>query len=202
MSKSLGNSLLVDAMVTRVRPVELRYYLGQAHYRSDIEYSAEALDEAVAAYRRIENFVTRAAEAVAPADEPGDEPTALAGALAAAGATGAVGAGAGADITGAGSSGAGTGTAGEAPARACRRRVRGGAGRRPGLPQALAVCTTRSGTATTRWPPGTPPRRRAPGRGPGHAGRARPRPARPSRGPPAGPGDDLHAVVARWSRSP
>ena len=62
MSKSLGNSLLVDAMVTQVRPVELRYYLGQAHYRSGIEYSPEALDEAVAAYRRIENFVTRAAE--------------------------------------------------------------------------------------------------------------------------------------------
>ena len=38
-------------------PVELRYYLGQAHYRSVIEYSTEALDEAVAAYRRIENFV-------------------------------------------------------------------------------------------------------------------------------------------------
>jgi cysteinyl-tRNA synthetase len=62
MSKSLGNSLLVDAMVTQVRPVELRYYLGQAHYRSNIEYSPAALDEAVNAYRRIEGFVTRAAE--------------------------------------------------------------------------------------------------------------------------------------------
>jgi cysteinyl-tRNA synthetase len=62
MSKSLGNSLLVDVIITRVRPAELRYYLGQAHYRSEIEYSAEALAEAVAAYRRIEGFVTRAAE--------------------------------------------------------------------------------------------------------------------------------------------
>jgi len=62
MSKSLGNSLLVDAMITQVRPAELRYYLGQAHYRSEIEYSAEALAEASAAYRRIEGFVTRAAE--------------------------------------------------------------------------------------------------------------------------------------------
>src|SRR6185437_5834557 len=62
MSKSLGNSLLVDAMVTKVRPAELRYYLGQAHYRSDIEYSEHALDEAVAAYRRIEGFLTRAIE--------------------------------------------------------------------------------------------------------------------------------------------
>jgi cysteinyl-tRNA synthetase len=64
MSKSLGNSLLVDAMVTRVRPVELRYYLGQVHYRSMIEYSPNALNEAVTAYRRIEGFVTRAAELI------------------------------------------------------------------------------------------------------------------------------------------
>jgi cysteinyl-tRNA synthetase len=68
MSKSLGNSLLVDVMVTRVRPVELRYYLGQAHYRSAMEYSPEALAEAVAAYRGIEGFVLRANELVgAPA---------------------------------------------------------------------------------------------------------------------------------------
>jgi len=59
MSKSLGNSLLVDTMVTEVRPVELRYYLVQPHYRSDIEYSAEALEEAVSAFRRIEKFLTR-----------------------------------------------------------------------------------------------------------------------------------------------
>ena len=63
MSKSLGNSLLVDVMITEVRPAELRYYLGQAHYRSGIEYSPDALAEAAAAYRRIEGFVTRAAEA-------------------------------------------------------------------------------------------------------------------------------------------
>jgi cysteinyl-tRNA synthetase len=65
MSKSLGNSLLVDSMVQAVRAVELRYYLGQAHYRSQIDYSPEALAEAATAYRRIEGFVTRAAEAVA-----------------------------------------------------------------------------------------------------------------------------------------
>jgi cysteinyl-tRNA synthetase len=70
MSKSLGNSLLVDAMVTQVRPVELRYYLGQAHYRSNIEYSPEALDEAVTAYRRIEGFVARAAELTGDTQDP------------------------------------------------------------------------------------------------------------------------------------
>jgi cysteinyl-tRNA synthetase len=64
MSKSLGNSLLVDKMITEVRPVELRYYLGQAHYRSEIDYSPDALAEAATAYRRIEGFVNRAAELV------------------------------------------------------------------------------------------------------------------------------------------
>ena len=62
MSKSLGNSLLVTDVLTRVRPAELRYYLVQAHYRSMLEYSEDALEEAVAAYRRIERFVVRASE--------------------------------------------------------------------------------------------------------------------------------------------
>jgi cysteinyl-tRNA synthetase len=70
MSKSLGNSLLVDAMLTQVRPVELRYYLGQVHYRSQMEYSPEALAEAVAAYRGIEGFVMRAAELTAAPSAP------------------------------------------------------------------------------------------------------------------------------------
>jgi cysteinyl-tRNA synthetase len=78
MSKSLGNSLLVDAMISRVRPVELRYYLGQAHFRSEIDYSEAALAEAVTAYRRIEGFVTRAAELLA-ADNAGAAPVADAG---------------------------------------------------------------------------------------------------------------------------
>jgi cysteinyl-tRNA synthetase len=64
MSKSLGNSLLVREVVKRVRPVELRYYLVAAHYRSHVEFSFEALDEAAAAYRRIEGYVRRATEVV------------------------------------------------------------------------------------------------------------------------------------------
>ncbi|HEY2284419.1 MAG TPA: cysteine--tRNA ligase [Streptosporangiaceae bacterium] len=62
MSKSLGNSLLVDNMILTTRPAELRYYLGQAHYQSEINYSPEALAEAATAYRRIEGFVTRAVQ--------------------------------------------------------------------------------------------------------------------------------------------
>jgi len=69
MSKSLGNSLLVSEMLKVVRAVELRYYLVSAHYRSPIEYSEEALQEAATAYRRIEGFVTRAAEIVHDVDK-------------------------------------------------------------------------------------------------------------------------------------
>ena len=81
MSKSLGNSLLIPKLVEKVRPVELRYYLAQAHYRSTIDYSDEALYEAATAYQRIEHFLTRAVEmigGVGPATEvPADFAAAL-----------------------------------------------------------------------------------------------------------------------------
>ncbi len=64
MSKSLGNVLSVPYILEMVRPVELRYYLGSAHYRSVLEYSEESLQEAAAGYRRIEGFLARAAEAL------------------------------------------------------------------------------------------------------------------------------------------
>ena len=64
MSKSLGNSLLVVELLQRWRPVELRYYLTSAHYRSTMDYSEEAVTEAASAYRRVEGFLTRAAELI------------------------------------------------------------------------------------------------------------------------------------------
>jgi cysteinyl-tRNA synthetase len=71
MSKSLTNSLLVSEVVKRVRPLELRYYLVASHYRSNVEFSFEAVEEAGVGFRRTENFLSRAAEAVGqvvPAD--------------------------------------------------------------------------------------------------------------------------------------
>lgn len=62
MSKSLGNSLLVDEVVKRIRPIELRFYLVGAHYRSMLEYSDDAVKEAGAGFRRIEGFLQRALE--------------------------------------------------------------------------------------------------------------------------------------------
>lgn len=68
MSKSLGNVLSIPNVLKLVRPVELRYYLGSAHYRSMLEYSEAALGEAAAGYRRIEKFVLRASSLVADAN--------------------------------------------------------------------------------------------------------------------------------------
>ncbi|MGI8645557.1 MAG: cysteine--tRNA ligase, partial [Nocardioides sp.] len=60
MSKSLGNSLLIPAVLERVRGIELRFYMVSAHYRSHVEFSFEALDEAAQGFRRIEGFLERA----------------------------------------------------------------------------------------------------------------------------------------------
>jgi cysteinyl-tRNA synthetase len=64
MSKSLGNSLLVKEVVQRVRPIELRYYLVSAHYRSMIEFSFESLEETAVSFRRVEAFLERVRDEV------------------------------------------------------------------------------------------------------------------------------------------
>ncbi len=68
MSKSLGNSLVVTEVAKRVRPIELRWYLASAHYRSNLEFSDSALQESAVAFQRIENFVERAAAIVGDVD--------------------------------------------------------------------------------------------------------------------------------------
>jgi cysteinyl-tRNA synthetase len=70
MSKSLGNSLLIPEVLKRVRGIELRYYLVAAHYRSHVEFSFEALDEAAQGFRRIENFLQRAGGTVVDSAVP------------------------------------------------------------------------------------------------------------------------------------
>ena len=64
MSKSLGNSLLVKEILKSVRAIELRWYLGSAHYRSMLEFSNAALKESATAFSRIEAFLKRAKEQV------------------------------------------------------------------------------------------------------------------------------------------
>ena len=64
MSKSLGNTMQVRELVKQVRGIELRFYLGSAHYRSMLEFSPEALQESATNFQRIENFLVRAKELV------------------------------------------------------------------------------------------------------------------------------------------
>ena len=68
MSKSLGNSLLVTEVAKRVRPIELRWYLASAHYRSNLEFSDSALSESATAFQRIEGFIKRATSIVGEVD--------------------------------------------------------------------------------------------------------------------------------------
>ena len=69
MSKSLGNSLQVHEILKKVRGIELRWYLGGAHYRSMVEFSFDALEESSVNFRRIEGFLKRAADVLGAAPE-------------------------------------------------------------------------------------------------------------------------------------
>ena len=69
MSKSLGNSLQVVEILKKVRGIELRWYLGSAHYRSMLEFSFEALNESATAFKRIEAFLSRAESILGKAPE-------------------------------------------------------------------------------------------------------------------------------------
>ena len=76
MSKSLGNSLLIPSVLERFRGIELRYYLVAAHYRSHVEFSFEALEEAATGFQRIEAFLERAGDVAV-----GEVPAAFAAAM-------------------------------------------------------------------------------------------------------------------------
>jgi cysteinyl-tRNA synthetase len=60
MSKSLGNTLTIEALVTRHDAEALRlYYLG-THYRHPLEFAEERIDEAARALGRLRSLVTEA----------------------------------------------------------------------------------------------------------------------------------------------
>src|SRR5512141_1534453 len=67
MSKSIGNTVSPTEMLELAPPRVVRYYLGQAQYRSVLDYQPTSLQEAAAAVERIDGFTTRAARALAPA---------------------------------------------------------------------------------------------------------------------------------------
>ena len=64
MSKSIGNTISPAEMLELAPPRVVRYYLGQAHYRSVLDYQPTSLQEATAAVERIEGFISRAGRAL------------------------------------------------------------------------------------------------------------------------------------------
>lgn len=62
MSKSLGNGLSVPAVLADHSAWVVRYALGSVQYRSMLEWSDQTLAEAQAAYERLVNFISHAAE--------------------------------------------------------------------------------------------------------------------------------------------
>lgn len=52
MSKSLGNTIAPEEMLAAARPRAVRYFLGQAHYRSQLDYRPTSLQEAQSAVER------------------------------------------------------------------------------------------------------------------------------------------------------
>lgn len=61
MSKSIGNTVSPAEMLQLAPPRVVRYYLGQAHYRSILDYRPTSLQEAAAAVERIDGFIAKAA---------------------------------------------------------------------------------------------------------------------------------------------
>ena len=72
MSKSIGNTVSPAEMLELAPPRVVRYYLGQAQYRSVLDYQPTSLQEAAAAVERIDGFLSRAARVLpdAPATDP------------------------------------------------------------------------------------------------------------------------------------
>jgi cysteinyl-tRNA synthetase len=69
MSKSLGNTLLVDAVLAEHPAAALRLALVGVHYRSMLEYGDATMQDAEATWSRLAGFVTRAGERVGQPDE-------------------------------------------------------------------------------------------------------------------------------------
>lgn len=63
MSKSIGNTISPEQMLEAARPLAVRYYLGQAQYRSVLDYRPTSLEEATAAVERVEAFLKAARDA-------------------------------------------------------------------------------------------------------------------------------------------
>jgi cysteinyl-tRNA synthetase len=68
MSKSDGNVLDLGALFARVPPAAVRFFLLSAHFRSQIEYGDDRLDEAAAAHGRLGRAIRRLLSALVEPD--------------------------------------------------------------------------------------------------------------------------------------
>jgi cysteinyl-tRNA synthetase len=70
MSKSDGNFFAIDDVCEEYSPAVLRFFLLNAHFRSQIDYSQERLQEAEAAYLRLRRGVAKLLERLAAPVQP------------------------------------------------------------------------------------------------------------------------------------
>jgi cysteinyl-tRNA synthetase len=67
----------VSEILSRFRAIDVRFYLLSAHYRSNLEFSDQALSDAATAFARIEQFVIRASEKIGEVSLAQDLPNAF-----------------------------------------------------------------------------------------------------------------------------
>ena len=74
MSKSLGNSLSLKNLLNSHPPTALRLFMLSKRYRHPLEFSHDALRQAVKSYTRLERFFSRCHVAPADCEETGKRP--------------------------------------------------------------------------------------------------------------------------------
>ena len=74
MSKSLGNTLTVKALLDKYTPNQLRHFVLSSHYRSPAEFDFKLLEDSGKALEKIQNLLERIDAYGKRAMEPGDVP--------------------------------------------------------------------------------------------------------------------------------
>jgi cysteinyl-tRNA synthetase len=80
MSKSVGNIFTIADLAQRgIHPLSFRYFTFQAHYRTPLNFTWEALEAAQTALYRIYEAAAELAQSAEPASSPSDEAEAVRG---------------------------------------------------------------------------------------------------------------------------
>ncbi|MEM4598238.1 MAG: cysteine--tRNA ligase [Candidatus Diapherotrites archaeon] len=59
MSKSLGNYITVPQLLSEIEPSIFRFFIATRHYRSRVDYSKDAVEQAKSALQRLNDFIQR-----------------------------------------------------------------------------------------------------------------------------------------------